>query len=90
MGRRINGAELMSDFNFASKYAKYDNTKQRREIWPETISRMRDMHLDKYKNKSQDVQDDIKKAFQMVVDKKVLASQRAARHHVWSGRYACT
>lgn len=78
MGRKkLNGMELMSDFNFTSKYAKFSPEKQRRELWTETIERMENMHLTTYKNKKKDVLDDISKAFEMVKNRKVLASQRA-------------
>jgi ribonucleoside-diphosphate reductase alpha chain len=75
--KRINGTELMSDFNFTSKYAKYDSSKKRRELWEETIDRMLNMHFEFYSNKSDEVKAEIKVAFDMVKDKKVLASQRA-------------
>src|SRR3990172_934830 len=73
----IDGLELMSDFNFTSKYAKYVKEKKRRETWDETIDRMRDMHLRKYSDKGNEVVDAINKAFDLVKEKRVLASQRA-------------
>ena len=69
--------EIMSDFNFVSKYASYDKTKQRRELWEETIDRMRNMHLDKYQNKGEDVLSEITNAFSDVKEKRILGSQRA-------------
>ena len=67
--RRINGSELMSDFNFTSKYAKFDSDKKRREVWEESIDRMRNMHLFKYEKRGSDVLANINDAFQYVVDK---------------------
>lgn len=69
------GSELMADFNFTSKYARFLPDKQRREKWEEAIDRMREMHKKKYKK--YEIDKVIDKAFDMVRDKKILASQRA-------------
>lgn len=69
--------EIMSDFNFVSKYANYSKEKQRRELWEETIGRMRDMNLRKYANKGEQVLNEITNAYADVIDKRILGSQRA-------------
>ena len=44
----INGLEEMANFTFTTKYAKYDEKKQRRETWEETVLRVEKMHLKTY------------------------------------------
>lgn len=74
---KVDGQELMSDFNFISKYAKHIKSEMRRENWDEAISRMEGMHLRRYEKFGEEVAKDIKKAFNFVRSKRVLASQRA-------------
>ena len=40
--------EILSDIVVWSKYAKYDDKKQRRETWEEAVGRVFDMHRKKY------------------------------------------
>ena len=74
----INVLDELSKFIFTSKYARYDEAKKRRETWDETVERVRDMHLKKFRGKLQD--DDyqqIFEAFELVKQKKVLPSMRS-------------
>lgn len=87
----LNSSELMSDFNFASKYAKYVPEKNRRETFEEAVDRMVDMHLERYvahpKNESfwshgatssdWEIRNKIEWAFSLQKQKRLLASQRA-------------
>lgn len=61
------------DYTFTSKYARYIEQEKRRETWTEAVTRMRDMHISKYPN----ITSDIEWAFEQVLQKKVLGSQRA-------------
>ena len=63
----------LSDYTFASRYARYDKTKKRRETWHEAIERVKGMHLTKYPMAA----DDINWAFEHVHNKVALGSQRA-------------
>lgn len=65
--------KALSDYTFASRYARYDKTKKRRETWHEAIERVKGMHLTKYPM----VADDINWAFEHVHNKVALGSQRA-------------
>jgi len=38
----------LSDFIFTSKYARYDDSKKRRETWEESVDRLLNMHLDRF------------------------------------------
>lgn len=80
----------MSDFNFVSKYAKYNPELKRRETFEESVDRMIDMHLEKYLAHSnngvwahgatateKEIRAKIEWAFDLVKQKKLLASQRA-------------
>jgi len=73
----INGLEEMANFTFTTKYAKYEEKKQRRETWDETVSRIEKMHLKKFAFLSQKDKDDIIKAFDFVRIRKVTPSMRS-------------
>lgn len=66
--------ELLSDFVFTNTYARYDESKRRRETFPEAVHRMVEMHVEKYGEAHRPLIED---AFSSVKEKKVLASQRA-------------
>jgi len=55
------------------KYAKYLPTLNRRESWDELVTRNMDMHIKKYP----ELEDQIRKNYQFVYDKKVLPSMRS-------------
>jgi ribonucleoside-diphosphate reductase alpha chain len=65
--------KLLSDLTFYMKYSKYDPSKKRRETWEETVTRNKNMHLNKFPQ----VKDQIEKAYQLVMDKKILPSMRS-------------
>ena len=55
------------------KYGKYVPEKQRRETWNELIDRNKQMHIEKFPNLTQEIEN----AYQYVYDKKVLTSMRS-------------
>jgi len=65
--------EILSDIVVWSKYAKYADTLQRREIWKEIVDRNMQMHLRKFP----DLEKLIRKAYAFVYDKKILPSMRS-------------
>lgn len=64
---------LLSDLTFYMKYSKYDPSKKRRETWNETILRNKNMHLEKFPQ----CKDEIDKAYELVLAKKILPSMRS-------------
>ncbi len=69
--------KVIADFVFASRYARYSEKLGRREIWEETVERVRNMHLRKFKHLPEEYQKEIRWAFEMVKDKKVVPSMRS-------------
>lgn len=65
--------EILSDITIYMKYAKYIPELQRRETWDELVTRNMDMHIKKYPQ----MEDEIRNAYKMVYDKKVLPSMRS-------------
>jgi ribonucleoside-diphosphate reductase alpha chain len=65
--------EILSDITVHMKYAKYIPELQRRETWEELVTRNMEMHIKKYPN----LENDIREAYQLVYDKKVLPSMRS-------------
>ena len=65
--------KLLSDLTFYMKYSKYDPSKKRRETWTETIARNKDMHLKKFPQ----CKTEIDRAYELVMDKKILPSMRS-------------
>ncbi|NBP69576.1 MAG: hypothetical protein EBU52_12610, partial [Cytophagia bacterium] len=65
--------EILSDIVVWSKYAKYTETKQRRETWEEIVTRNMEMHIRKFPN----LEKLIRTNYQLVYDKKVLPSMRS-------------
>jgi ribonucleoside-triphosphate reductase len=72
----MSSIDYLSEFIYKSKYAKYLKDKKRRENWDETVTRIKDMMLRKYGH-IEPVLDDINFAYDMLLNKKVLGSQRA-------------
>lgn len=70
-----NQNQAISDYTFITKYARYDHKKKRRETWNEAVDRVRDMHLQRYGSRG--IEEDIKWAFEMVREKRVLPSMRS-------------
>lgn len=73
-----NHLSAMSEYTIVTKYARYNESKKRRETWDEMIDRVRDMHLFRYGTRG--VNDDIIWAFEQVRDKKVLPSMRSLQY----------
>lgn len=63
----------LQDYTYYSKYARYNKKEIRRETWNEASGRVEDMHIRKYP----EVEEDIRWAFKISKDKRVLGSQRA-------------
>ena len=65
--------EILSDITVHMKYAKYLPELSRRENWEELVTRNMNMHIKKYPK----LELQIRKAYKMVFDKKVLPSMRS-------------
>ena len=65
--------KILSEITVHMKYARYLETEQRRETWDELVTRNMNMHLKKYPN----MELQIRKAYKLVFDKKVLPSMRS-------------
>jgi len=74
---KIDTLKEMSNFVFASKYARYNEKAKRRETWEEAVSRVETMHLKKYSSLPKEDKDLIKEAFNSVREKKVVPSMRS-------------
>lgn len=66
---------VISDIITYTKYAKHLNELNRRETWIETVDRSAQMHIRKFPQ----LEKEIKQAFQLVYEKKVLPSMRSAQ-----------
>lgn len=75
-----NGLKELSNYTITSKYAKYLPEKKRRENWEEIVDRSLNMHLKKFSNLPQEDLDEIKWAFGLVKEKKVLPSMRGLQY----------
>ena len=65
--------KILSDITVYMKYAKYLPEYERRETWEELVTRNMNMHIKSYPN----LTEEIKSAYKMVYDKKVLPSMRS-------------
>lgn len=65
--------QILSDIIVHMKYAKYLPEKKRRETWEELVTRNKNMHLKKYP----DLKNEIEEAYRFVYEKKVLPSMRS-------------
>ena len=71
----MSALQEMMNYTFVSKYARWDGEKKRRETWKEAVNRVRNMMLEYYADK--DIDTDINWAYDMMLKKKILGSQRA-------------
>jgi ribonucleoside-diphosphate reductase alpha chain len=71
----MSALQELQNYTFVSKYARWIETKQRRETWKEAVERVKNMMLTKYADL--DINDDIEWAYDLMYKKKVLGSQRA-------------
>ncbi len=65
--------EILSDITVYMKYAKYMPDLERRETWEELVTRNMNMHIKSYPK----LTEEIKSAYTMVYDKKILPSMRS-------------
>ena len=65
--------KILSDITVYMKYAKYIPKLNRRETWHELVTRNKDMHIKKYP----DLKDEIEEVYKSVYSKKVLPSMRS-------------
>ena len=65
--------DILSDITVHMKYAKYIPELNRRETWRELVTRNKEMHVKKYP----DLKQQIEEAYEMVYNKKVLPSMRS-------------
>lgn len=65
--------EILSEITVFMKYAKYIPELQRRETWNEIVTRNKQMHLKKYPQ----LAEEIEQAYEFVYNKKVLPSMRS-------------
>ena len=65
--------QILSDITIYMKYAKYLPNENRRESWYELVTRNKNMHIKKYP----DLKDQIEETYKLVYDKKVLPSMRS-------------
>ena len=65
--------KILSDLTVYMKYARFLEGENRRENWNELVSRNMNMHLKKFPT----MQKEIKNAYELVFDKKVLPSMRS-------------
>jgi ribonucleoside-triphosphate reductase len=65
--------KILSDITVFMKYAKFNVMKNRRENWNELVDRNKEMHLQKFPQ----LKDEIENAYQFVYDKKILPSMRS-------------
>ena len=64
---------ILSDITVYMKYAKFNPEVQRRETWKELVDRNKAMHLKKFPQ----LQEEIENAYQFVYDRKALPSMRS-------------
>lgn len=69
----------MATYLFTSKYARYIENEHRRETWKEMVNRSLQMHLEKYSFLSDEYKEEIKKAFKLMEEKKILSSMRSSQ-----------
>ena len=64
---------ILSDLTVYLKYAKFTPEKNRRETWTELVDRNKAMHLKKFPNLSEEIEN----VYKLVYDKKILPSMRS-------------
>jgi len=65
--------EILSELTIFTKYARVNPKTKRKETWKELVDRNKEMHIKKFPN----LKDEIEEAYKMVYDKKVLPSMRS-------------
>lgn len=69
--------EAIAEYIHASKYARWREDLGRRELYTETVDRVRDMHLRRFVHLPTWFLDEIRDAFELVREKRVLPSMRS-------------
>lgn len=64
---------MIDEYVFRSKYARYNKLEKRRESWDESVDRMMGMHLKKYP----ELKEEIEECGRLMKNKKLTGSQRA-------------
>ena len=77
MTQPLDFKEEIANFIFTSKYSRYNEDKQRRETWIETVNRVEAMHLKQFRHLDKEYLDEIQWAFDLVREKKVVPSMRS-------------
>ncbi len=72
-----NGLDEIANFTFTSKYARYNEKDKRRETWDEAVTRVEQMHIDKYDFLSDEDKQEIQWAFNLVKQKHAVPSMRS-------------
>jgi len=73
MSKKDLSVDILSNITVYMKYARYLESKKRRETWRELVTRNKNMHIKKYPQ----LKDEINEVYKMVYDKKVLPSMRS-------------
>lgn len=73
MNKEDTSTKILSDITVHMKYARYVPEFSRRETWDEIVTRNKEMHINKYP----DLKEDIEDAYQFIKEKKVLPSMRS-------------
>ena len=73
MSKKDLSVDILSNITVYMKYARYLENKKRRETWRELVTRNKNMHIKKYPQ----LKDEINEVYKMVYDKKVLPSMRS-------------
>lgn len=66
-------SQILSEITIYSKYSKYIPELERRETWEELVTRNKNMHLEKFPQ----LKEEIENTYKYVYDKKVLPSMRS-------------
>ena len=66
-------SQILSEITIFSKYAKYIPELERRETWNEIVTRNKEMHIEKFPNLKNEIED----AYSYVYSKKILPSMRS-------------
>jgi len=70
----MSALQELQNYTFVSKYARWIETKNRRETWKEAVERVKNMMHSMYADKN--IAEDIDWAYEIMYKKKVLGSQR--------------
>ena len=65
--------KILSDLTVYSKYAKFDVNSNRRETWEEIVTRNKEMHIKKYPQ----LKEEIEETYKFVYERKILPSMRS-------------